>query len=249
MIEQKRRTRRPGPCRFPRGERAAGIRRHEGQADFRSSTRRPAKARAGPRSSSFIRNREPTIPSGCSSKLSKTPKASEEKWRLSNLLQEFPPVSTRVVGRGDRQGSEGRRLRQETDLANARKGSPSSPTTAPKTSPDWTIWMRRPAIFPMFAALASPGDWRIREEIDAADPEQANRAAQSAVAAGAEEIAFLNVAVRNASDLGMLLAQPARNSRAFPECRRAVHSPFDGAIEGAPELGAGIDRIEPAYKS
>jgi methylmalonyl-CoA mutase len=50
------------------------------------------------------------------------------------------------------------------------------------------------------------GDWRIREEIDAADPSEANRAAQSAIAAGAEEIAFLGVILRNGSDLGSLLA-------------------------------------------
>ena len=54
--------------------------------------------------------------------------------------------------------------------------------------------------------IRSTGGWRIREEIDAIDPEDANRAAQCAVAAGAEEIAFSRVAVANASDLGILLS-------------------------------------------
>ncbi len=49
------------------------------------------------------------------------------------------------------------------------------------------------------------GDWRIREEIDAINPEEANQAAQRAVAAGAEQIAFLNANVQNGSDLGLLL--------------------------------------------
>ena len=49
-------------------------------------------------------------------------------------------------------------------------------------------------------------DWRIREVIDATNPEQANHDALRAIAAGAEEIAFLNVAVANASDLGLDLA-------------------------------------------
>ncbi len=50
------------------------------------------------------------------------------------------------------------------------------------------------------------GEWSIREEIDAVDPKEANREALSAIAAGAEEIAFRSVLVQNASDLGQLLA-------------------------------------------
>jgi methylmalonyl-CoA mutase len=62
------------------------------------------------------------------------------------------------------------------------------------------------------SCLRSTGDWRIREEIQAVDPVEANHAAQNAVAAGAEEIAFVNVAVRNASDLGVLFV----NLRTIP---------------------------------
>jgi len=51
----------------------------------------------------------------------------------------------------------------------------------------------------------SKNDWHIREEIDIVDPEQANRAAQNALAAGAEEVTFLNVNIQNSSDLGLLL--------------------------------------------
>lgn len=50
------------------------------------------------------------------------------------------------------------------------------------------------------------GDWRIREQIDVSDLEAANQAARRAVAAGADEIAFCNVVVPYAADLGMLLA-------------------------------------------
>src|ERR1039458_6543803 len=62
-----------------------------------------------------------------------------------------------------------------------------------------------PGSFPYIRSARLSGDWRIRERIDAADPEHANRAARSAVTAGAEEVSFLNVIVRNASDLRMLL--------------------------------------------
>jgi len=63
-----------------------------------------------------------------------------------------------------------------------------------------------PGSFPYLRGTRAKGDWRIREEIDADSPEEANREAQNALAAGAEEISFLNAVVQNASDLSMLLA-------------------------------------------
>ena len=63
-----------------------------------------------------------------------------------------------------------------------------------------------PGSFPYLRGTHANGDWRIREEIDAENPEEANHEAQNALAAGAEEICFLNAVVRSASDLGMLLA-------------------------------------------
>ncbi len=63
-----------------------------------------------------------------------------------------------------------------------------------------------PGDFPFVRGTHSSGGWRIREEIDAVDPEEANHAARRAVAGGAEEIAFSRAAVSNASDLGILLA-------------------------------------------
>ena len=47
--------------------------------------------------------------------------------------------------------------------------------------------------------------WRIREEIVAAEPEEANRQACAAVAAGAEEIAFREPIIKSSSDLALLL--------------------------------------------
>jgi len=63
-----------------------------------------------------------------------------------------------------------------------------------------------PGVFPYLRSARTSGNWRIREEIEIVDPEKANEAARNAVAAGAEEIAFLDVAIQNASDLGMCLA-------------------------------------------
>jgi methylmalonyl-CoA mutase len=53
--------------------------------------------------------------------------------------------------------------------------------------------------------VSSNASWRIREEIDLLDPEEANRAAREAVAAGAEEIVFVRAVVSSPSDLALLL--------------------------------------------
>ena len=62
-----------------------------------------------------------------------------------------------------------------------------------------------PGRFPYLRSTRANGNWRIREEIAAEEPETANRDAQKALAAGAEEISFSRVMIRNSSDLGMLL--------------------------------------------
>ena len=62
-----------------------------------------------------------------------------------------------------------------------------------------------PGDFPYARGARTAADWRIREEIGEVEPELANRAALSAVAAGAEEIAFLHPRTENSSDLGLLL--------------------------------------------
>lgn len=121
-----------------------------------------------------------------------------------NLLQEFPPVSTQAW---------------EDAIARDLKGADYARNLISKTEEGLTVkpyyraediagleWLdATPGSFPYVRGSRLSGDWRIREEIDVVDPEQANRDAQRAVAAGAEEIAFLNVLVRSASDLGMLL--------------------------------------------
>ena len=63
-----------------------------------------------------------------------------------------------------------------------------------------------PGEFPFRRGTRTTGDWRIREEVDAADAEGANRAAREAVAAGAEEIAFRAVRVEGAAELERILA-------------------------------------------
>ena len=122
----------------------------------------------------------------------------------NNLLQEFPPVSTQAwedaIARDLKGADYARKLIWQTDEGLAVKPYYRAEDMAGLDFPD-----AAPGNFPYLRSARFSGGWRIREEIDAADPEQANRAARSAVKAGAEEIAFRNIVIRNASDLGMLL--------------------------------------------
>lgn len=63
-----------------------------------------------------------------------------------------------------------------------------------------------PGTFPYRRGGRSTGDWKIREEIDAADAESANRAARAAIAAGAEEIAFSQFLLGRSNELDLLFA-------------------------------------------
>jgi methylmalonyl-CoA mutase len=124
---------------------------------------------------------------------------------MANLLSEFPPVSTAAwehaiaddlkgVGEAEKlvwrspEGIEVKPFYRAADLAGL------------------DFLAAAPEDFPFPRGTRAMGGWRIREVIDAVDPEEANSAARCAVAAGVEEIAFSRAAATNASDLGILLA-------------------------------------------
>jgi methylmalonyl-CoA mutase len=121
------------------------------------------------------------------------------------LLQEFPPVSTESweeVIRRDLKGADyAKKLIWQTAEGLAVKPYYRAEDIAGLEYTD-----AAPGAFPYARSDRSTGDWRIREEIDLADPEEANQAAHSAVLAGAGEIAYLNTHFENASDLEKLLA-------------------------------------------
>ncbi len=108
-----------------------------------------------------------------------------------HLLQEFPPVSTELweeVIRRDLKGADyAKKLIWQTAEGLAVKPYYRAEDIAGLEFPD-----AAPGAFPYARSARLTGDWRIREEIDAADPEEANRAAHSAVHAGAGEIAYRN---------------------------------------------------------
>ncbi|MGA3162316.1 MAG: methylmalonyl-CoA mutase family protein [Terracidiphilus sp.] len=124
---------------------------------------------------------------------------------IDYLLQEFPPVSTELweeVIRKDLKGADyATKLIWQTAEGLAVKPYYRTEDIAGLEYPN-----AAPGAFPYARSARATGDWRIREEIDAADPEEANRAAHSAVLAGAGEIAYRNARFENAADLEMLLA-------------------------------------------
>ena len=109
------------------------------------------------------------------------------KMESDHILEEFPPVSTELweeVIRRDLKGADyAKRLIWQSEDGLALKPYYRAEDIAGLEYLD-----AAPGDFPYARSDRSTGDWRIREEIDAANPEEANQAAHIAVRAGAEEI-------------------------------------------------------------
>ena len=120
-----------------------------------------------------------------------------------NLLSEFPSVNTQLWEEAihkDLKGADyARKLIWQTE-----EGLAVRPYYRAEDIESLEYLDAAPGDFPHVRGSHPAGDWRICEEIDAVDPVEANRAACSAVTAGAEKIAFRNVAIEDASDLGIL---------------------------------------------
>lgn len=122
---------------------------------------------------------------------------------VERLLEEFPPVTTQQwedIIHQDLKGADyAKRLIWHSPEGIDVKPFYRQQDIAALTSDE------APGDYPYLRGTTNSGYWRVREEIDAADPEQANREAQRALAAGAEEISFRKVRIENASDLALLM--------------------------------------------
>lgn len=121
-----------------------------------------------------------------------------------NLLSDFPAVSTESWEQAIREDLKGEDCAQL--LCHLDEGFDLKPYYRAEDLAGLKFLDAAPGDFPYLRGTRSRADWRIREEIDTADPEEANRTACSAVAAGGEEIAFSNPRIADASDLGVLMA-------------------------------------------
>jgi methylmalonyl-CoA mutase len=133
----------------------------------------------------------------------------------NHLLDEFPPVSTQSweeVIRKDLKGADyAKKLIWQTEEGLAVKQYYRAEDLA-----GLDYLTAAPGTFPYVRGTRATGDWRIREEIAATDPEKANAAACAAVVAGAEEISLGDVAITSATDLRALLANLAEIPVHFP---------------------------------
>jgi methylmalonyl-CoA mutase len=121
------------------------------------------------------------------------------------LLHEFPPVSTQawedVIAKDLKGADYAKKLVWQTE-----EGLAVKPYYRAEDIVGLEYLDAAPGNFPFVRGDRAAADWRIREEIEALDPAEANRAACAAVVAGAEEIAFLQVQIAGAPDLTVLLA-------------------------------------------
>jgi len=124
-----------------------------------------------------------------------------------NLLHEFPPVTTAsweaVIAKDLKGADYAKKLIWQTE-----EGLAVKPYYRAEDLAGLEYLDVAPGVFPYIRGDRPTGNWRIREEIEVEDPKGANLAARAAVAAGAEEIAFLNAhdALKTASDFAALVS-------------------------------------------
>jgi methylmalonyl-CoA mutase len=125
--------------------------------------------------------------------------------KAHGFLAEFPPTTTlewEEVIRKDLKGADyARKLIWQTG-----EGFAAKPYYRAEDMAELKQLHAAPGDFPYMRGTRPTPGWKIREEVIAADPAEANRAALDAAASGADEIAFSAVRVCNASDLELLIA-------------------------------------------
>ncbi|MGP8250943.1 MAG: methylmalonyl-CoA mutase family protein [Terracidiphilus sp.] len=123
----------------------------------------------------------------------------------ARLLEEFPPVSTAdweaAIARDLKGADYEKKLIWRTDEGIAVKPYYRGEDLAGVAGFDV-----KPGEFPYRRGAQPEAEWKIREEIEAAAAEEANRAACAAVRSGAEEIAFSRLQVRDGAELEVALA-------------------------------------------
>ncbi len=141
-----------------------------------------------------------------------------------SFLSEFPPVSTEQWESLIRENLKGADYSSKL-IWHPEEGLAVRPYYRADDFAGLSFPDAAPGEFPFVRGTRLAGGWRIREKIDASDPEEANRAACAAVMAGAEEIAFSGSTVENSSRLALVLA----NLNEIPIC-------FDGLGKDAAHI-------------
>ncbi|MGA9587426.1 MAG: methylmalonyl-CoA mutase family protein, partial [Terracidiphilus sp.] len=122
-----------------------------------------------------------------------------------SLLSEFPPVSTEQWENIIRENVKGADYASKM-VWHPEEGLAVKPYYRAEDLIGLPFLNAAPGDFPYVRSARFTGDWRIREDVEIADAEEANRVACGAIAAGAEEIAFHHTKLESPSDLALLLA-------------------------------------------
>jgi methylmalonyl-CoA mutase len=121
------------------------------------------------------------------------------------LLEEFPPVTTAeweaAIARDLKGADYAKRLIGRTD-----EGIPVKPYYRAEDIEGLAGLDAGPGEFPFLRGSQAAAGWKIREEIEVSNPEQANDEAIAAVRDGAEEIAYSRLKVSDGRDLEVALA-------------------------------------------
>jgi len=161
------------------------------------------------------------------------------------LLEDFPPVSTAewqaAIARDLKGADPEKRLVWHTEEGMAVKPFYRAEDLAGLACVDTA-----PGDFPFRRGARTTGDWRIREEIDAANAEEANRRACAAVAAGAEGIACSGLLVESPVELEKLLRNldeiPVHFARADERLIRMLME-RRSAMPASAEISTGRDAL------
>ena len=140
-----------------------------------------------------------------------------------SLLSEFPPVTTEQWEHIIRENVKGAEYASKM-IWHPEEGLAVKPYYRAEDLAGLHFLDATPGDFPYVRGARLTGGWRIREELDIADPEEANRAACSAIAAGAEEIAFHHARLESPSNIALLLTNLHTRPVHFADLSRAsVH--------------------------
>lgn len=162
-----------------------------------------------------------------------------------SLLSEFPAVSTEEWERIIRESVSGAEYASRL-IWHAEEGLAVRPYYRSEDLASLAFLDAAPGAFPYVRGYSATGDWHIREEVDFSDPEEANRAACRAIAAGAEEVAFVAARIETSSDIALLLANlneiPIHFENVNHSGARMLVDRLDKKPHSAP-ISAGIDPL------
>ena len=123
----------------------------------------------------------------------------------TGFLSDFPPVPTRDWERAIRETVAGPEYAAKL-MWHPEEGLAVKPYYRSEDLKGLKFLEAGPGEFPYVRGNRPTVGWRIRDEIQAATPEEANRSAIDAINGGAEEISFTGVSIENHADLALLVA-------------------------------------------